>query len=446
MNNSSSVACRHPQMKKYVQRATECKVTSVYNRLLNEIQTELDSKFKHLFEPSKIIMDELISSGKKVFMGICNVASSSTAGRRQTGLSTTVASIIYLGSLHARDGVPPGEWFCSTFSISELNLNKAVNKMKSHLCPSLFDEEGSSHLKTIVTYQVKDMLSEVAQPLISDIDRGRAHMVAMNISGVVLCLLDALDYYFCGRTSTIFVNTAVAYVVKEHLFKHGVCDDFMTKMSNSMKTAYKKDMECYKCQYFARLESERMSHLLVNTCILHMRRSGMGSIAREIDSSRSVFDPATPPQWWCSEDYEVEPSSAAAASSAACCGVVDPHAKPADDADEQTPQDDDVSQDDDDTPHHCSLPSPTRAGDCVFIDDVPSCLTDSVTELKTVFKQDPPRAKKEMQDPPRAKKEILQTMLTPFAVATSASAEDVIFRTRTLAIAANLAHSEDEEE
>eukprot|EP00798_Chlamydomonas_sp_ICE-L_P011955 gene11955-15064_t len=237
----------------------------------------------------KVILREVILAGKKAYASICNAGSST---RRQSP-SAIVASLIYLGSLYDKTGVPPVRWFCVTFNISELNLNKAVTKMRKHLSPALFEEEGSSHLKRIVIEEVKTMLHEVAQPLIDGIDPRRAHMISKTICGVVLCVLDELDYHFCGRTSTIFVHTAVAHVIHEHLFDPGVCDDFMTKMSNSVKIAYKKDAVCYKVNYFAKLESAHMSHLLVNQCLEHMRRSGLKSITREVDTSLRVFDPET---------------------------------------------------------------------------------------------------------------------------------------------------------
>eukprot|EP00798_Chlamydomonas_sp_ICE-L_P029994 gene29994-18067_t len=237
----------------------------------------------------KVILREVILAGKKAYASICNAGSST---RRQSP-SDIVASVIYLGSLYDKTGVPPMKWFCVTFNISELNLNQAVTKMRKHLSPALFEEEGSSHLKRIVIEEVKTMLHEVAQPLIDGIDTRRAHMIAKTICGVVLCVLDELDYHFCGRTSTIFVHTAVAHVMHEHLFEPGVCDDFMTKMSNSVKIAYKKDAVCYKVNYFAKLESAHMSHLLVNQCLEHMRRSGLQSITREVDTSLRVFDPET---------------------------------------------------------------------------------------------------------------------------------------------------------
>eukprot|EP00798_Chlamydomonas_sp_ICE-L_P017319 gene17319-23628_t len=283
----------HLKLKKYVLCATECNVTKVYKKLLNEIEKVLCHRFQHLFEPSKVIMENLFLSDKKVFMSICNTGSSST--RRSS--SEIVASIIYLGSLQDKSGVPSIEWFCNTFNITELLLNTAVTNMRQHLNPALFEDEGSSHLKVTVLDKVKCMLHIVAKPLIDGIDDGRAHMIAKNMSGIVLCMMDAIGYLFSGRTSTIFVITAVAYILTEHLFNPGVCDDFMTKMLKNIKTAYKKDVVCYRGEYFAKLTSARMSHLLVNKCLSHMQNSGLGSITRQIDTSLEVFDPAKPEDW-----------------------------------------------------------------------------------------------------------------------------------------------------
>eukprot|EP00798_Chlamydomonas_sp_ICE-L_P015399 gene15399-21483_t len=74
----------------------------------------------------KVILREVILSGKKAYASICNAGSST---RRQSP-SAIVASVIYLGSLYDKTGVPPVKWFCVTFNISELNLNKAVTKMR----------------------------------------------------------------------------------------------------------------------------------------------------------------------------------------------------------------------------------------------------------------------------------------------------------------------------
>ena len=239
-----------------------------------------------------------------------------------------------------------------------------MNKMKDDLSPALFEEEGSSHLKRIVIEEVKTMLHEVAQPLIDGIDTRRAHMIAKTICGVVLCVLDELDYHFCGRTSTIFVHTAVAHVMHEHLFDPGVCDDFMTKMSNSVKIAYKKDAVCYKVNYFAKLESAHMSHLLVNQCLEHMRRSGLQSITREVDTSLRVFDPETedlPDNY--DDDDEAAPfgfDSARPDAGGADAGLTDPEYQQEQVWEEgmSTP-----AHDNEDTSQLFSLPTPTRAGD-----------------------------------------------------------------------------------
>jgi hypothetical protein len=259
-------------------------------------------------------------------------------------------------------------WFCTTFNISVLKLNNAMNRMKDDLSPALFKAEGSAHLKKIVSEEVKTMLHEVAQPLISCIDPRRANMIAKTICGVVECVLDTLDYYFCGRTSTIYVQTAVAHVMHEHLFNPGVCDDFMNKMSSSAKNAYKKDVFYYKDDYFAKLESAHMSHLLVNQCIEHMRRSGLQSITREVDTSLRVFDPETEDLPDNYDDDEAapfgfdsaRPDAGGADAGGADAGLTDPEYQQAQVWEEgmSTP-----THDNEDTSQVFSLPTPTRAGD-----------------------------------------------------------------------------------
>eukprot|EP00798_Chlamydomonas_sp_ICE-L_P027751 gene27751-7396_t len=179
--------------------------------------------------PKRVILREVIFSGKKAYASICNAGSST----RRKNPSDIVASVIYLGNLHDNTGVPPVKWFCVTFNISELNLNKAVTKMRKHLSPALFEEEGSSHLKMIVIEEVKTVLHEVAEPLIAGIDPRRAHMISKTICGVVLMSSELKrDFPNFGERST-----EMARLWKIHK---------MSRRDESDNTKLKKPWHSYK--------------------------------------------------------------------------------------------------------------------------------------------------------------------------------------------------------